>query len=73
MTVSEWPVVERFPTHTKLQANLAPAGFAILYDENENPWLKVNLDNADEICLVRAHAAYLQPVPSPVNSRHSRS
>jgi len=60
--INEWPVVQQFSTDTELLANLTPAGFATLYDENENPWLKVSLDEFDTICLVRAHQEYVQPV-----------
>lgn len=62
MNVNTWPVVQQFPTNTEFLANITPAGFAIMYDENENPWLKVSLDEQDEICLVRAHSDYVKPL-----------
>jgi hypothetical protein len=62
MNINEWPVVQQFPPHTELLANIAPAGFATMYDENANPWLKVSLGNPEEICLVRAHTDYVKPL-----------
>lgn len=65
MNVNEWPIVRQFPTGTELQANITPAGFALMYDENQAPWLKVNIGEHDEICLVRANTAYIEPIPYP--------
>jgi hypothetical protein len=62
MNVNEWSVVQQLPTHTEIMANITPAGFAIMYDEHEQPWLKVSLNDQDDICLVRAHRDYVQPV-----------
>lgn len=58
----QWQMVRQFPRETTLTANLAPAGFAILYDEQQKPWLKVNIGENEQICLVRANAAYIQPI-----------
>lgn len=65
MNVNEWPIVRQLPTGTELQANITPAGFALMYDENQAPWLKVSIGEHDEICLVRANTAYVQPLPNP--------
>jgi len=62
MNLNAWPVVQQFPANTEFLANITPAGFAIMYYKNENPWLKVSLDEQDEICLVRAHSDYVKPV-----------
>jgi hypothetical protein len=62
MQVNTWPVVHQFPTGTKILANITPAGFATMFDDNQNPWLKVSLGENDEICLVRAHQDYVRPI-----------
>lgn len=59
---SQWQVVRQFAAGTPLTANLAPAGFAVLYDEQQKPWLKVSMGEDEQICLVKANAAYVQPV-----------
>ncbi|HEY9663397.1 MAG TPA: hypothetical protein V6C65_33540 [Allocoleopsis sp.] len=58
----QWQMVRQFSTGTTLTANLAPAGFAILYDEQQKPWLKVSIGEDEQICLVRANANYVQPI-----------
>lgn len=65
LNISQWSVVRRFTKNTpsqSLQANLTPAGFATLMDDSGKPWLKVNIDSNDQICLVRANSKYIQPV-----------
>lgn len=57
-----WQVVHTFSVETTLTANLAPAGFAVFYDEQQKPWLKVSIGGNEQICLVRANAAYVQPI-----------
>lgn len=58
----QWQVVRQFSSGSILTANLAPAGFATLYDQQQQPWLKVEIGENDTICLVRANAAYIQPI-----------
>ena len=58
----QWQVVRTFSVGTTLTANLAPAGFALLYDEQQKPWLKVSIGKNEQICLVRANAAYIRPI-----------
>ncbi|GAB4386813.1 MAG: hypothetical protein Kow00121_54180 [Elainellaceae cyanobacterium] len=58
----QWQVVRQFPEGTTLTANLAPAGFALLYDDQQKPWLKVSIGENEQICLVRANAAYVRPI-----------
>lgn len=60
---AQWPVVRRFSTGTTLTANLSPAGFEVFYDRRRQPWLKVSLGDNEQICLVRANAVYIQPIP----------
>lgn len=69
----QWPVVRRFPTGTTLTANLSPAGFEVFYDARQRPWLKVSLGDNEQICLVRANAAYIQPIPDPVTDSDSKN
>lgn len=58
----QWQVIRTFSVGTTLTANLAPAGFALLYDKYQKPWLKVSIGENEQICLVRANAAYVQPI-----------
>lgn len=58
----QWQVVRQFSEGTTLTANLTPAGFAILYDGQQKPWLKVSIGENEQICLVRANSAYVQPI-----------
>ncbi len=58
----QWQVVRQFAAGTTLTANLTPAGFAILYDGQQKPWLKVSIGENEQICLVRANSAYVQPI-----------
>ena len=58
----QWQVVRTFSVGTTLTANLAPAGFALLYDGQQKPWLKVSIDENEQICLVRANVAYVEPI-----------
>lgn len=62
MTVGSWPVVRTFAPGTTLKANITPAGFSALFDDNNQPWLKVSLGDNDEICLVRANQRFVRPV-----------
>lgn len=61
-SVSNWQIVRRFKRNTPLTANLSPAGFAILYDRQKKPWLKVSIGSNDQICLVRGNARYIRPI-----------
>lgn len=62
MNVREWSVVRRFPQDTVLVANIAPAGFATMRDEDEKPWLKVRIGAESQICLVRANSDFIRPI-----------
>ncbi len=57
----KWDVVHRYERNQALLANITPAGFALINDSNNKPWLKVSLGNNDQICLVRANAKYIRP------------
>ncbi|MEL6602734.1 MAG: hypothetical protein AAFP20_05845 [Cyanobacteria bacterium J06614_10] len=59
----QWPAVRSFDYGTVLTANITPAGFATLTDSRGLPWLKVRQGDNDEICLVRANASYILPLP----------
>lgn len=61
LNIQEWPVVRQFPKNTELKANSSPAGFIIMADENDKPWLKVSIGDNDQICLVRANSQFIQP------------
>lgn len=61
MDVENWQVVKQFQRNQALLANLAPAGFAMLGDDNSKPWLKVSLGTNESICLVRANSKFIRP------------
>lgn len=62
LTIEQWPVVRQFRQGETLTSNITPAGFAMLIDDKNQPWLKVSLGAQDQICLVRANAQYIKPV-----------
>lgn len=62
LNIREWSIVRQFPTNTHLIANGTPAGFVIIKDENNKPWLKVSIGADDKICLVRANSSFIRPV-----------
>lgn len=61
MDVENWQVVKQFQRNQALLSNLAPAGFAMLADDNGKPWLKVSLGTNEKICLVRANSKFIRP------------
>lgn len=62
LKIGSWDVVMKFGKEDILISNITPAGFATIFDENSQPWLKVSLNNSDKICLVRANSKYIRPV-----------
>ncbi len=61
-TIDQWPVVRRFKKATVLTSNTFPAGFALMFDTRNKPWLKVNVGTNEQICLVRANTKFIQPI-----------
>ena len=61
-SIDQWDVVRRFRKNTVVTANTAPAGFAQIFDGRNKPWLKINIDGKNRICLIRANSKYVQPV-----------
>ena len=59
--IDQWSIVRSFKRNSVLKANITPAGFALLYDTRNKPWLKVSLGTKDQICLVRANSKFIQP------------
>lgn len=67
MNIGQWPVIRKFAGGTILTANGVPAGFVVIHDENEKPWLKVNISppgekSGDAVCYVRANVKYVRPI-----------
>ena len=62
MNVTQWAAVRRFPAGTVLTANTTPAGFALMFDTRNKPWVKVSIGSNDEICLVRANRQFIRPI-----------
>lgn len=62
LTFDQWDVVRRFKRNSVLISNTTPAGFALMFDESNKPWLKVRTGTKEQICLVRANSKYIQPI-----------
>jgi hypothetical protein len=60
-TIDQWPVVRTYKRNSVVTSNITPAGFAILPDTQNRPWLKVSIGPNDQICLVRANSKYVRP------------
>ncbi len=60
--IRDWSIVRRFIQNTVLVANTSPAGFAMFFDEDEKPWLKVRIGAENQICLVRANQDFIRPI-----------
>jgi hypothetical protein len=59
--IDQWTIVRSFKRNSVLTSNITPAGFALLYDNRNKPWLKVSIGAKDQICLVRANSKFVQP------------
>jgi hypothetical protein len=62
MNVRQWGVVRQFSPNTVLTADQTPAGFVLIYDDRNLPWLKISIGDNDRICLVRANQRYIRPI-----------
>lgn len=59
-----WPVVRTFDYGTVLSASGNPGGFTVMHDDRNLRWLKVYLGSDNQICLVRANARFILPLPT---------
>ncbi|MGA7934615.1 MAG: hypothetical protein WCA35_13795 [Kovacikia sp.] len=59
--IYQWSVVRSFKRNSVLKSNITPAGFALMFDTRNKPWLKVGVGSKEQICLVRANSKFIQP------------
>lgn len=64
ITPESWSVAQRFRGGSILEANGGVAGFSVMADDRELPWLKVLIGTNDKTCLVRANKRFIRPIPT---------
>jgi hypothetical protein len=65
LDIINWPVVGTLKQEQKFKINLGPAGFGVVYDTRQKPWIFVDqtMDSGDvNQCFVRANQKFVQPV-----------
>ncbi|WP_413164295.1 hypothetical protein ACL6C3_00380 [Capilliphycus salinus ALCB114379] len=63
--IENWPVVGQLKQGQNFEINLGPAGFGVVYDTKQNPWIYVeNLagENGPSHCFVRANSRFVKPI-----------
>lgn len=63
--IQNWPVVGKLKQGQDFEINLGPAGFGVVYDTQQNPWIYVeNLagENGPSHCFVRANSRFVKPI-----------
>jgi hypothetical protein len=65
LNIENWPVVGQLKPGQNFEINLGPAGFGIVYDTKQQPWIyveKANEAGAPSHCFVRANQRFVQPI-----------
>jgi hypothetical protein len=65
LDIINWPVVGTLKQQQKFKINLGPAGFGVVYDTRQKPWIFVDQtfdDSSVNQCFVRANHKFVQPV-----------
>ena len=65
LNIENWPVVGQLKPGQNFEMNLGPAGFGIVYDTKQQPWIyveKANETDAPSHCFVRANQRFVQPI-----------
>ncbi|MGC9526603.1 MAG: hypothetical protein ACP5D7_13800 [Limnospira sp.] len=73
--IGNWPVVGTLEQGQDFQIELGPAGFGVIYDTEERPWIYVERTDetgAPSNCFVRANSSFVQPIPTPGGSLGDR-
>ncbi len=63
--IGKWPVVGALKQGQDFEINPGPAGFGVVYDTKQNPWMYVeNIagENGPSNCFVRANRRFVQPI-----------
>jgi hypothetical protein len=67
LNIVDWPVVGIFKRGQNFEIELGPAGFGILKDNRNKPWIFVKRSSdkgAPKNCFVRANSSFVRPVQS---------
>ncbi|WP_254174363.1 hypothetical protein [Planktothrix pseudagardhii] len=65
LNIENWPVVGQLKPGQDFEINLGPAGFGVVYDTKQQPWIyveKTNETGAPSHCFVRANQRFVQPI-----------
>jgi len=69
--IGNWPVVGTLERGQDFQIELGPAGFGVIYDTKDRPWIYVERTDeagAPRNCFVRANSSFVRPIPIPGGS-----
>ncbi len=65
LNIENWPVVGKLTPGQDFEINLGPAGFGVVYDTKQQPWIyveKTDQTSAPSHCFVRANRQFVQPI-----------
>ncbi|WP_052331024.1 hypothetical protein [Planktothrix agardhii] len=65
LNIENWPVVGKLPAGQDFEINLGPAGFGVVYDTKQQPWIyveKTDQKAAPSHCFVRANRQFVKPI-----------
>jgi hypothetical protein len=65
LNIENWPVVGKLPAGQDFEINLGPAGFGVVYDTKQQPWIyveKTDQTSDPSHCFVRANRQFVQPI-----------
>jgi len=65
LNIENWPVVGKLTPGQDFEINLGPAGFGVVYDTKQQPWIyveKTDQKAAPSHCFVRANRQFVQPI-----------
>lgn len=66
LDIGNWPVVGTLKAGQDFEISLGPAGFGVVYDTQQQPWIYVEetkIEGAPSGCFVRANNRFVQPIP----------
>ncbi len=65
LNIENWPVVGKLPPGQDFEINLGPAGFGVVYDTKQQPWIyveKTSQTGTPSHCFVRANQQFVRPI-----------
>ncbi|MGL5083078.1 MAG: hypothetical protein ACRC8A_16450 [Microcoleaceae cyanobacterium] len=68
LEIETWSIVGTLQPGQRFEINLGPAGFGIVYDTQQNPWMFVKRtlgNDGPSQCFVRANRQFVQPIQVP--------